>query len=89
MTTVDPSHPAHADHPFWQALLQTLQVLVTIAPVAAAPFIKNPQTISIVSLESQLAGGLIGGLQQASAGSNATLSGVGQAFATQQSGSTK
>lgn len=60
-------HPmALPSHPVWSQLSMWLQVILAIVPAALAPLV-GAKTLSVITTETQLAGGVLAGVEQANA----------------------
>lgn len=60
-------HPmALPSHPVWSQLSMWLQVILAILPAALAPMV-SANTLKVVTTETQLAGGVLAGVEQANA----------------------
>lgn len=65
-------HPmALPTHPVWSQLSMWLQVILAVLPAAIAPVV-SAKTLGIITTETQLAGGVLAGVQQQQAAQDQT-----------------
>jgi hypothetical protein len=68
VTVATPPAPTPADHAKLHSFLTILErlgvIALTLAPAVAAPFVKNPNSVAILSAETPIAQSLAGALTQ-------------------------